>query len=296
MKSHVRFLSSITFLVILGLASLAQPATQKAENNQSGTNLARLISDVPGNEPFKIGETLEYGVTLSRLGLKGLDVAQMTFKIAEDPQNKPNKMQLKAEAVSKGNLLKLASIFAPGELSFVQKFDSIVQTDNFRILQTLHYDENNKRVRNSEANFDYTASKITYRETDPNNLMLPPRMITSPLETSVQDIISAIYYLRRQPLAIGKEFNISLSDSGVVYDVPVKVVAREQQKSFLGRFWALRVEPQIFGDKRPLAGNGKMFIWITDDARHLPLRAQIQAKIGKIDIKLSRAENLQPVS
>ena len=295
MKSYVRFLSNITFLVVFVSASLTQLAAQKVENNQSGAGLAALIKDVSKNEPFKIGETLQYGVTWSRLRLQGLDVAEMTFKIVGDPQSTPNKIQLKAEAVSKGNLLKLASIFAPGDISFVQKFDSTVQTDDFRILQAFHHDEYNKRIRDSETNFDYTASKITYRETDPNNLMLPPRMITSPLETSVQDIISAIYYLRRQPLAVGKEFNVSLSDSGVVYDVPIKVTAREQQKSVLGKFWTLRVEPQIFGEKRPLAGDGKMVIWITDDWRHLPLRAQIQAKIGKIEIKLSRAENLQPV-
>jgi hypothetical protein len=125
--------------------------------------------------------------------------------------------------------------------------------------------------------------------------MLPPRMITSPLETSAQDLVSAIYYLRRQPLAVGKEFNVNLSDSGVIYEVPVKVVAREMQKSVLGKLWTLRVEPQIFGGKLPLAGEGKMFIWVTDDARHLPVRAQIQANIGKIEIKLRRAENLQPV-
>ena len=295
MINHPRFFSNLAFLVVLLCASLTQSGAQKIENNQGRKANAPLVSDVARNEPFKIGETLEYGVTWSRLRLQGLDVAEMTFKIVEDPKNAPNNILLKAEAVSKGSLLKIASIFAPGNISFVQKFDSTVQTDDFRILRTVHYDENNKRIRHSEANFDYTASKVTYRETNPNNSMSPPRMITSPLDASVQDIISAIYYLRRQPLAAGQEFTVNLSDSGVVYDVPIKVVAREQQKSVLGKFWTLRVQPQIFGEKRPLAGDGKMSIWITDDARHLPLRAQIQASIGKIEIKLRRAENLQPV-
>lgn len=295
MKSRAQFLCHIAFLSTLSFAISAQTAGQKIEDNQSRAGLTTL-SRLQKNEPFKIGETLEYAVTFSRLRLRGLDIADMTFMIVEDARNSPNKIQIKAEAVSKGNLLKIASFFAPGNISFVQKFDSVVQTDNFRILQTIHHDEYNKRVRNSEANFDYAASKITYSEIDPNNLMVPPRMITSPLETSAQDLISAIYYLRRQPLAVGKEFSITLSDSGVVYNIPVKIVAREQQKSILGKFWTLRIEPQIFGEKRPLSDEGKMFIWVTDDARHLPLRAQIQANIGKIEIKLRRAANLQPTA
>lgn len=294
MKSCVRFLCSALFLVALFFASFTYLAAQRQiKTSQSKTGLA--VSNFAGQkkEPFKIGEALIYEAKFSRLLLRGIDVADLTFIVADDNKDSPNKIQFKAEAVSKGGLLKIASFFAPGNISFLQKFDSTVQTDNFRILQTVRYDEQNKRVRNSEANFDYPASKLTYREIDPNNLMSPPRMITSPLETSAQDLISSLYYLRRQPLIVGKEFMVLMSDSGVVYDIPVKVVARELQKSVLGKVWTLRLEAQIFGEKRPLAGEGRMTIWVTDDLRHVPVRSQIQANIGKIEIKLRRVENLQ---
>lgn len=295
MKSCVRFLCSLAFLVALFFTSFTHSAAQLTNFKQGETNSLVPILAAPRKEPFKIGETLIYEAKFSRLFLRGIDVADLTFNVVEDAKNQPNKIQFKAEAVSKGGLLKIASFFAPGNISFVQKFDSTVQTDNFRILQTVRYDEQNKRVRNSEANFDYSASKLTYREIDPNNLMSPPRMITSSLGASAQDLISSLYYLRRQPLSVGKEFTVRLSDSGVVYEIPVKVVARQQLKSIVGKVWTLRIEPQIFGEKRPLAGEGRMIIWVTDDARHLPLRSQIQASIGKIEIKLRRAENLQAV-
>ncbi|MEP6922899.1 MAG: DUF3108 domain-containing protein [Pyrinomonadaceae bacterium] len=288
MKSCVRFLCSVAFLVALFFASFTNLAAQQRQVkvSQGERGFADSFA-APKKEPFKVGETLTYEAKYSRLLLRGIDVADLTFTVADDEKDSPNELQFKAEAVSKGSLLKLVSY------SFLQKFDSTVQTDNFRILQTVRYDEQDKRVRNSEANFDYLASKLTYREIDPNNLMSPPRMITSPLETSAQDLISALYYLRRQPLTVGKEFMVRLSDSGVVYDIPVKVVARELQKSVLGKMWTLRIEPQIFGEKRPLAGEGKMIMWVTDDIRHIPVRSQIQANIGKIEIKLRRAENLQ---
>lgn len=289
MKSCVRFFCSVAFLVSLFAWSLTFSLAQPVSVSQNPDSRAFDFSTPVKKQPFRIGETLIYEAKFSRLLLRGIEVADLTFTVAAPEKNFPDKIQLKGEVASKGSLLKLFSF------SFLQKFDSTVQTDNFRILQTLRHDEQDKRIRTSEANFDYPASKLIYREFDPNNLMSPPRTIISPLEAPAQDLISAFYYLRRQPLKVGQELKIQLSDSGVIYEVPSKVVARQQLKSVLGRVWTLRVEPEIFGDKRPLAGTGKMTIWLTDDARHLPVRAQVQTGIGKIEIKLRRAENLQPI-
>ncbi len=288
MKNCVRFFSSAAFLVSLFGWSFTFLQAQPIKISQN-LNPAFNFSAPPKNEPFRIGETLVYEAKFSRLLLRGIDVADLTFTIIAPEKSSPDKIQLKGEVVSKGSLLKLFSF------SFLQKFDSTVQTDNFRILQTLRHDEQDKRVRTSEATFDYPASKLIYRELDPNNLMSPPRMIISPLEAPAQDLISAFYYLRRQPLKTDKTLKIQLSDSGIIYEVPIKVVARQQLKSVVGKVWTLRLEPEIFGDKRPLAGEGKMIIWLTDDVRRLPVRAQIQTNIGKIEIKLRRAENLQAV-
>lgn len=286
MKSCVRFLYSVAVLVALFLASFTNLQAQTKAKSIGNTPEAVTPAAV---EPYKIGESLTYEVKYSRLLLRGLDVADLKFTVVEGKQNALNQLQFKAEAVSKGGLLNII------RYSFLQKFDSTVQTDDFRILQTVRYDEQDKRIRNSEAHFNYSAQKLTYREVDPKNPMSPPRMISSPLDYSVQDIVSGIYYLRHQPLAVGKQFNVRLSDSGVVYNVPVNITARQQIKTVLGKFWTYRLEPEVFGDRRPLAGDGKMIIWVTDDARRLPVRAQIHANIGKIEIKLRKAENLQPV-
>lgn len=285
MKNCVRFSLGVAIFVLLFAFSFVNSQAQQNRRAEASASAAQKA------EPFRIGETLTYEASFSRLVLRGIDVADLTFSVAPpDEQNQPNKVALRAQAVSKGGLLRLVSY------SFLQKFDSTVETDgDFRILQTVRYDEQDKRIRNGEANFDYTKRKLTYREVDPKNPLAPPRMITSPLDGAVQDLISAVYYLRRQPLHVGKELTIRLSDSGVVYNVPIRVAAREQVNTVIGKVWALRVEPEIFGEKRPLEGEGKMTMWLTDDARHLPVRTQIQSRIGKIEIKLRKAENLQIV-
>jgi len=242
-------------------------------------------------EPFKIGETLTYKAEYNRAILRGIDVADLTFKIVKsiDSDKNDSKILFQGEAQSKGTLLKLF------RFNFLQKIDSTVETsDEFKILRTVRHDKQDKRIRDGEAVFDYKKNRVTYRETDPNNPQSAPRMITSPLEDSVQDLLSAIYFLRRQPLTVGKTFEISISESGVVYQIPIKVVSKEKQNSIYGKIWTIRVEPEIFGDKRLIQGEGKMILWLTDDARRLPVRSQIQAKIGKVEIKLRSAAGLQP--
>src|SRR5574338_822463 len=93
------------------------------------------------------------------------------------------------------------------------------------------------------------------------------------------------------PLAVGKTFNLKVSDSGLVYEVPVKVTAREIQKTEIGRVMCFRVEPQVFGPGRLIEGNGSMTIWITDDARRIPVRSRVNAPIGKIEIKIQSVSN-----
>ena len=58
----------------------------------------------------------------------------------------------------------------------------------------------------------------------------------------------------------------------------------------LGKKWCWRVEPQVFGDNRLIAQEGDMTLWITDDARRIPVRARIHAKIGKLEVKLKSVE------
>lgn len=273
----------LLFAVLLAFASTiaAQSAANSAVAAQSS-----VVKNAASEQPFAVGENLTYEAKWSKSLLRGVDVADLNFKIVKASDGEGNRLLFQGEAISKGTLMKIA------RFSFMQKIDSTVDASNFRILHTIRRDEQKDRVRDGEALFDYKSRRVVYREIDPNNPQRAPRTITSPLETTTHDLLSAIYFLRRQPLAVGKNFELSVSDSGVVYQIPVKVLAREELKTALGKVWTLRVEPEVFGDRRLVPGEGKMIIWFTDDARHLPVRSQIQADIGKIEIKIKQAEGL----
>ncbi|MEO6588734.1 MAG: DUF3108 domain-containing protein [Pyrinomonadaceae bacterium] len=231
---------------------------------------------------YKAGEKLTYEGSFSKLLLRGIDIADMSFTVYNSPDKQDYFIQ--AEARSKGTLLKLFSF------SFYQKIDSTVDGDSLSVIKTVKRDEQGDRVRESEAVFDYRTDKVTYVETDPKDPQRPPRRVASEIKDETQDLISAIYTLRRLPFAVGKTFTIPVSDSGMVYQVPVKVTGLEKQKTVLGKVMCWRVEPDIFGDNRMIEQKGDMTIWITDDNRRIPVRSKIETKLGKVEIKLKKVE------
>lgn len=246
-------------------------------------NLVFAQPPKPKAEPLTVGETLTYEGKLSKAIFRGISVADMTFSVGKSADDKA--YVIKTEAKSKGTLTKIFGF------KFLQLFESRVEDDIFRVLKTTKRDEQGDRVRNSEAAFDYVDKKVTYVETDPNDPMRPPRRIASTIENETHDLVSGIYSLRLLPLAVGKTFHLTVSDSGLVYKIPVRVAARERQNSIFGKVWCFRLEPEVFGPNRIIEQKGSMTIWITDDAKRIPVRSRIETNIGKIEVKLKKVEN-----
>lgn len=258
-----------TFIIFLLTVGLVQAAFTQT----NGFNIA-------GAERL-VGETLKYEGSISKNIFRGISIAELTFTTSAVPDT--DDLIIKSEAVSKGTLLKLA------RYSFLQSYESTVDIPTFKILRTGKHDVQKQRIRNSEALFDYEQKRVTFVETDPNDPMKPPRRIASQIGDHMYDMITAIYATRLMPLAVGKKMELPVSDSGLVYTVPFVVTKREQQKTIFGKVWCFRVEPEIFGPGRLIEQKGKMTVWITDDERRIPVKAEVKSGIGKINIKLKQA-------
>lgn len=231
--------------------------------------------------PFAPGETLSYEAKLSKI-ISGVPVADLTFVVSD---GNPGLLRINADAKSKGTLLKLA------RYSFLYQFSSNIDTASFRVERTERKTTEKERVRTGEAKFDYSEKRVTYVETDPKEPMKPPRRIASGIADETQDVVSGIYSLRLLPLAVGKRFDMTVSDSGLVYEVPVRVTSRELQKTIFGKVWCFRIEPDVFGPGRMIEDEGKMVIWVMDDPRRIPVRAQIKTSFGKVEVKLRSVSN-----
>ncbi len=231
-------------------------------------------------QPFASGETLTYEGKIGRFAIS-ISIADVVFSVEQVPDS--TNYRIKTKATSKGTLLNLF------RFSFLQDYESIVDFGAQRIIKSTKHDVQKERVRDSVADFDYTQKRVTFTETDPNDANRPPRRIASKIDEPMYDLVSAIYSIRTLPLTVGKKFDVAMSDSGLVYEVPVRVTKREQQKTIFGKVWCWRIEPAIFGYGRLIEQKGSMIIWITDDDRKIPVRSQINTTYGKVDVRLKTA-------
>jgi hypothetical protein len=238
--------------------------------------------------PFSNGEELIYQAEFNKGLLRGVDVAEFQFKADTErvssrggPGNDPFILRLVADVTSKGLFPRIAGF------RFHEHVESKADPWPFTVLRTSKLEEQGKRVRASEAVFDHEARKVTWTERDPNQTQ-PPRISAQDFSEPIQDILTVIYFLRTQKLEVGKSFDVPLSDAGRVYRFSVAVVERKQIKTVLGRVNAVRIDPALFGENGVVRSRGSLSIWITDDSRRLPVRAQLKVDIGTFDIKLKR--------
>jgi hypothetical protein len=256
--------------------------------------LAVAVSGVVGQgaqrtaAPFSGGEELIYQAEFNKGLLRGIDVAEFRFKAETQrvptrglSEDDPLILRLVGDVTSKGLFPRIAGF------RFHEHVESTVDPDPFTVLRTSKLEEQGKRVRASEAVFDHQARRVTWTERDPNQAQ-PPR--TSALEFSepIQDILTMIYFLRTQKLEVGKSFDVPLSDSGKVFRFAVAVVERKQLNTVLGRVSAVRIDPALFGENGLVRSRGSLSIWITEDSRRLPVKAQLKVDIGTFNIKLKR--------
>ena len=243
--------------------------------------------------PFASGEELTYQAEFNKGLLRGVDVAEFQFKVDTErvasrgaPGDDPVIFRLVGDVVSKGLFPRIAGF------RFHEHVESKVDPAPFTVLRTNKFEEQGKRVRASEAVFDHEARKVTWTESDPNQTQ-PPRISAQDFSEPIQDILTVIYFLRTQKLEVGKSFDVPLSDSGRVYRFSVAVVERKQIKTVLGRVNAVRIDPALFGENGVVRSRGSLSIWITDDSRRLPVRAQLKINMGTFDIKLKRVNYRQ---
>ena len=177
-------------------------------------------------------------------------------------------------------------------MKFRERVESTVEPTSFTIQRTTILDEQGKRVRHTETLYDRSKGEMSWTVRDPNNPQSEPRKAVTEFTGQLQDVLSAIYFLRIQQLRVGKPFDIFIGDGGRVYRIPVKVIEKKKMKTVLGKVNTLRLEPELFGPDRIIdEEKGEFSLWVTDDERHIPVSARIKTDYGTFDIKLKRVNN-----
>ncbi len=144
-----------------------------------------------------------------------------------------------------------------------------------------------KRQINSTLRLDYAESKSIL---DEKNLVTgQTKHLEEPIGGCLTDLLTGVFYASSQPMEVGKSFVLPVVDAMHTVAVSMKVEGREEVKTPLGSFKTLRVQPTA--DAGVVKNRGNIWIWYTDDDRHLPVQMRARLFWGTITFRLTANEN-----
>ncbi len=146
-----------------------------------------------------------------------------------------------------------------------------------------------RRNREVKATFDRTKKRSSFLEKDlNNNTVALAKEIDVP--ACVHDVTGGLHKLRQLRPAPGSTVELPISDGKKVVMARVEAQQKETIKTPLGQFPATRYEAFLFNGV--LYGRkGRLFIWISDDDRRLPVQIKVQLPfyVGTLTLQLEKA-------
>jgi hypothetical protein len=178
-----------------------------------------------------------------------------------------------------------------GMVSSIYKVDddytSLLDRQLCAVSLNLRANEGSRRHETTVA-FDATRRKAYYRDRD------LVKNVTVTHETDIQpcaqDVIGGLYALRRLRLEPGRSAEIPVSDGKKTVMAKVEAQERETLKLDSGTYKTVRYEAFLFNNVL-FRRHGRLFVWMTDDDRRLPVQIRIRMPfyIGTVTLQLDKA-------
>jgi hypothetical protein len=244
------------------LLAASSAATPQAQNNSSLPALA----PPPLSYVFPARETLHYEVDW-RVFPAG------TASIHLELQGDTVRVSAEGETIEALNLLFRVSD------KFQSSFDRKTGCSYGFSKQTVE----GKRQVNTDLKFDYSQHKST--QVEKNLVSGITKHEEAQIPGCVTDLMSGIFYGASQPIQVGQSFQMPLADAQHTLPVTMKALSREEVKTAAGTFQTIRVQPTA--ESGVVKNKGEIWIWYSDDARHLPVQMRARLFWGTLTMRLS---------
>ena len=154
------------------------------------------------------------------------------------------------------------------------QFNADVDPRTFCTVHVSKHNEEGPHRRDFDVVLDYAHGKsrvdardLKTSETKHTEFDIPP---------CTTDLVTGFFYIASLPLTPGFTHTFPVNDNGKTIDARVEVESRETVKSPVGKFQTLRVKAEPMSG--PMKGKATLWVWFTDDARHMPV--QMKSKLG----------------
>ena len=260
--------------VLLSLLALTSPAASQppSATPRPPTSAGRLPTLAEASVPFKVGETLTYDVSWSSFLVAGTATTTVREK---RPSYDSTAYYVAAEGRPLPMLARLYNLY--------YKMDALVDSRTLLSQRGSLYAEDGNERRVAATRFDRAKRRAFFElqtdETAKVDYAVPPE---------TQDGLAVFYAIRTRSFKAGDRIVTPVADGGSLYTVSADVAAVETVRVPLGEFSAWNLKASIVNAQGQAVWKD-VAIWISNDARRLPVKLQAELPLGHFVLALRDA-------
>ncbi len=258
---------------LLAICSAPAELFSQAPHTAAQAPVESKISSASRIQPLRSGFQFPYGQTLRyeadwRFWTAGLATMRLEHSGSQD--------HIAATAESTGVVALLYRV--------QDRFNSYFDPKSLCSYKLMKHSEEGSHRRETTITYDYSRGKAVLDERSLADNQ--QKRVENDIPGCVTDVLSGILYVGSLPLQVGSTYTFPLNDGSKTVTVQAHVEGKEQIKTPAGTFQTMRVGPE--GDSGTLLKNrGRIWIWYTDDERHLPVQMRAKLFWGTLTIYLS---------
>ena len=249
------------------------------ENESALEELDAAEPPAPGPAPFRVGEVATYSVQW----LTGpVDLAAGTIVLTVVT---PEPSDAGLDGAQPAWVFEATAETAPWVSRFFEARDRFRTSTNAAMTPLLHQRSLREGRRSVDRAFAYDHAARHVRTGDSPASARDAASMALPLTAHARDALAALWYIRALPLTSGTSFEMPINEAGRNMTAVITIGPAETIDAFGGPQPAYRVEPRLTTrvQRRQAV---ETTIWLSTDARRVPLAADITAGFGRVRLKL----------
>ncbi len=245
---------------------------------QDYLNISHRKTSKKKESAFKPGEWLKFRM---HYGWLNASIATLQVKSAEI-EGIPA-----YHVVGKGKTTGLASVFFKVDDTYESYFDK----EDGRPYRFIRKIDEGGYTKDIEINFDHKKSKAELN--DKKN----KKKMSFTLQDSVQDLLSAFYYLRNnfelEDLVQGESIQLNmLYDDDGIFPFKLKYLGKEVLRTKFGKVECLKFRPYVQSG-RVFKEQESLSLWVSNDKNKIPVRIKADLAVGSIKADLDGYNGLK---
>jgi hypothetical protein len=244
----------------------------------AAAQLPVLLESEERSVPFKPGEWLKF-----RLHYGFLNASYATLHLTEDKFNDIPVYHV----VGRGKTTGFASIFFKVD----DTYESYFGKEDMKPYRFIRKIDEGGYTKDIEILFNHKNSQAVLhdKEADKKHYFQT--------QQSIQDLISAFYYLRSNyeadQLVVGKSIDLDLLyDDDGVFRFRLKYLGKEVVKTKFGKVECLKFRPYVQSG-RVFKEQESLSLWVSNDKNKIPIRIEADLRVGSIRADLDGYNSLR---